>query len=149
MKRIATSIRNRLSLRAPQQESLRRLSELTDGLSLQKNADLAIELEKVRERSTHLHRFRAEVSFSLLCPCNGCRENPFDGRFHCLSLSCQRHPEFLRSCPQSYRLQQTYRRFLEPAQPEIRFSRHRRVRSQEAPHHHGRQLRGDPARGSL
>ena len=43
MNRIATSIRNRLSLRAPQEESLRILSGLADSLSLQKNADLEIE----------------------------------------------------------------------------------------------------------
>ena len=65
MKRIATSIRNRLSLRAPQQESLRILSELTDGLSLQKNADLAIELEKVRSLYPTCTDF--ERKFPSLC----------------------------------------------------------------------------------
>ena len=45
---IATSIRNRLSLRPPQTESLNILAELTDKLELKKNADLNAELEKVK-----------------------------------------------------------------------------------------------------
>lgn len=65
MNRIATSIRNRLSLRAPQQESLRILSELTDSLSLQKNSDLAVELEKVRGRYPTCTDF--ERTFPSLC----------------------------------------------------------------------------------
>ena len=48
MNRIATSIKNRLSLRPPQTESLNILAELADKLELKKNADLNAELEKVK-----------------------------------------------------------------------------------------------------
>ena len=48
MNRIATSIKNRLSLRPPQEDSLNILAELMDSLALQKNCDLSAELEKVR-----------------------------------------------------------------------------------------------------
>ena len=47
MNRIAISIKNRLSLRPPQTESLNILTELADKLELKKNADLNAELEKV------------------------------------------------------------------------------------------------------
>lgn len=48
MNRIAISIKNRLSLRPPQTESLNILAELADKLELKKNADLNAELEKVK-----------------------------------------------------------------------------------------------------
>ena len=48
MNRIANSIKNRLSLRPPQEESLNILAGLMDSLVLQKNCDLSEELEKVR-----------------------------------------------------------------------------------------------------
>jgi type III restriction enzyme len=48
MNRIATSIKNRLSLRPPQAESLGILATLADTLSLQKNTALMAELEKVK-----------------------------------------------------------------------------------------------------
>ena len=48
MNRIAASIRNRLSLRPPQADSLEILAILADALVLQKNADPAPELEKVK-----------------------------------------------------------------------------------------------------
>ena len=48
MNRIANSIKNRLSLRPPQAESLGILASLADMLALQKNADLAAELENVK-----------------------------------------------------------------------------------------------------
>jgi len=48
MNKIAVSIRNRLSLRRPQEVSLNILADLADKLTLQKNADLTGELEKVK-----------------------------------------------------------------------------------------------------
>lgn len=48
MNRIANNIRNRLSLRPPQSESLEILSILADKLELKKNVNLQIELEKVK-----------------------------------------------------------------------------------------------------
>ena len=39
MNRVATSIRNRLSLRRPQEESLGIMADLAEQLVLQKNAD--------------------------------------------------------------------------------------------------------------
>lgn len=65
MNRIATSIRNRLSLRPPQTESLRILAELADSFSLQKNADLEAELEKVRSLYPTCTDF--ERKFPSLC----------------------------------------------------------------------------------
>lgn len=47
MDRVANSIRNRLSLRHPQEESLSILAKLVSQLDLTKNADLNVELEKV------------------------------------------------------------------------------------------------------
>lgn len=47
MNRIATSIKNRLSLRPPQEKSLNILAELADKLTLKKSVDLTAELEKV------------------------------------------------------------------------------------------------------
>jgi type III restriction enzyme len=63
--RIANSIKNRLSLRAPQAESLGILAELADTLSLQKNADLAAELEKVKNLYPTCTDF--ERNFPSLC----------------------------------------------------------------------------------
>ncbi len=48
MNKIAGAIRNRLSLRSPQEESLNILADLADKLSLLKTVDLTAELEKVR-----------------------------------------------------------------------------------------------------
>ena len=49
MDRIANSIKNRLSLRPPQSDSLNILAELSEKLELKKGADLVAELEKVKE----------------------------------------------------------------------------------------------------
>lgn len=65
MNRIANSIKNRLSLRPPQVESLRILAELADTLSLQKNPDLTAELEKVKSLYPTCADF--ERSFPSLC----------------------------------------------------------------------------------
>ncbi|MEI8173144.1 MAG: DEAD/DEAH box helicase family protein, partial [Deltaproteobacteria bacterium] len=66
MNRIANSIKNRLSLRPPQAESLGILAELADTLSLQKNnTDLAAELEKVKSLYPTCTDF--ERSFPSLC----------------------------------------------------------------------------------
>ncbi len=65
MNRIAASIRNRLSLRSPQEESLAILSDLADKLSMQKNADLVVELEKVK--SLYLTCTDFERNFPSLC----------------------------------------------------------------------------------
>ena len=66
MNRIATSIKNRLSLRPPQAESLGILAELADTLSLQKNnTDLAAELEKVKSLYPTCTDF--ERNFPSLC----------------------------------------------------------------------------------
>lgn len=65
MNRTANYIRNRLSLRSPQKESLKILSELADKLSLKKNADLALEFEKVKESYPTCTDF--ERNFPSLC----------------------------------------------------------------------------------
>ena len=48
MNKIAIGIRNRLSLRKPQEDSLNILADLADKLTLQKNTNLIEELQKVR-----------------------------------------------------------------------------------------------------
>jgi type III restriction enzyme len=65
MNRIATSIKNRLSLRPPQGESLGILATLADALSLQKNTDLAADLEKVKSLYPTCADF--ERNFPSLC----------------------------------------------------------------------------------
>jgi len=65
MNRIAASIKNRLSLRQPQTDSLGVLSELADTLPLKKNADLAAELEKVKSLYPTCTDF--ERNFPSLC----------------------------------------------------------------------------------
>ena len=65
MNRVAASIRNRLSLRQPQAISLGILSELADTLSLQKNPDLTVELEKVKSLYPTCADF--ERNFPSLC----------------------------------------------------------------------------------
>jgi len=65
MNRIATSIRNRLSLRRPQEESLGIMADLADKLILQKNADLTAELEKVTSFCPTCTDF--ERNFPSLC----------------------------------------------------------------------------------
>lgn len=65
MNRIAISIKNRLSLRRPQEESLNILAELTDKLMLQKDCDLSAELEKVRSAYPTCADF--ERSFPSIC----------------------------------------------------------------------------------
>ena len=65
MNRIATSIKNRLSLRPPQTESLNILAGLADKLELKKNADLYAELEKVNSIYPTCTDF--ERDFPALC----------------------------------------------------------------------------------
>ncbi len=65
MNRIAVSIRNRLSLRWPQEVSLNILADLADKLTLQKNADLTGELEKVKSAYPICTDF--ERDFPSLC----------------------------------------------------------------------------------
>ncbi len=65
MNRIANSIRNRLSLRPPQEDSLAILADLADKLALQKNANLEVELEKVKGLYPTCSDF--ERTFPSLC----------------------------------------------------------------------------------
>ncbi len=65
MDKIANAIRNRLSLRPPQEESLNILADLADKLTLKKNADLSAELEKVK--STYPTCSDFERNFPSLC----------------------------------------------------------------------------------
>ncbi|MBU4580870.1 MAG: DEAD/DEAH box helicase family protein [Proteobacteria bacterium] len=65
MNKIAVSIRNRLSLRRPQEVSLNILADLADKLTLQKNADLTGELEKVKSAYPICTDF--ERNFPSLC----------------------------------------------------------------------------------
>ena len=68
MNRIANSIKNRLSLRYPQAESLRILNDLTDKLTLEKDIDLTTELEKVKNTyptCTDFERNFPSICFSL------------------------------------------------------------------------------------
>ncbi len=65
MNRIAIAIKNRLSLRPPQAESLNILAELTDKLTLQKNGDLSVALEIVKNAYPTCTDF--ERSFPSLC----------------------------------------------------------------------------------
>lgn len=68
MNRTGNIVRNRLSLRHPQEESLEILSVLADRLTLRKNVDLASELEKVRSLypiCTEFERNFPSVCFAL------------------------------------------------------------------------------------
>ena len=68
MNRIASSIKNRLSLRPPQEDSLNILAGLMDSLALQKNCDLSAELEKVRSAypvCTDFERGFPSICFAL------------------------------------------------------------------------------------
>jgi type III restriction enzyme len=68
MDRIAQSIKNRLSLRQPQAESLNILANLVDKLTLKKNADLEAELAKVNSdypTCTDFERSFPSVCFAL------------------------------------------------------------------------------------
>jgi len=65
MNNIALNIRNRLSLRKPQEESLAILTEIADKLSLKKNADLPIELEIIKSSYPLFKTF--ERNFPSVC----------------------------------------------------------------------------------
>ena len=65
MNRTATHIKNRLSLRQPQADSLDILSTITDTLSLKKNADLTSELVKVKSMYPTCSDF--ERNFPSVC----------------------------------------------------------------------------------
>ncbi len=65
MNRISTAIKNRLSLRPPQGESLNILADLVDKLTLKKDVDLAGELEKTRACCPTCSDF--ERNFPSLC----------------------------------------------------------------------------------
>lgn len=68
MNQTANIIKNRLSLRPPQEESLNILAQLADILTLRKDADLTVELEKVRElhpTCTDFERNFPSICFSL------------------------------------------------------------------------------------
>ena len=65
MNRNATYVRNRLSLRTPQAESLEILNTITDIMPLEKNIDLSVELEKIKALFPTLVDF--ERSFPSVC----------------------------------------------------------------------------------
>jgi len=65
MNKTANSIRNRLSLRKPQEDSLAILSELCDKLTLKKNLNLDEELNIVHEQFKTCIDF--ERSFPSIC----------------------------------------------------------------------------------
>jgi type III restriction enzyme len=65
MDRIATSIKNRLSLRAPQTESLKILADLVGKLTLQKDVDLRTEIDKVKNTYSTCTDF--ERNFPSVC----------------------------------------------------------------------------------
>lgn len=68
MNRIANNIKNRLSLRLPQAESLNILSELTDILNLSKEVNLVEELKKVNDKykiCTDFERDFPSICFAL------------------------------------------------------------------------------------
>ena len=68
MDRIATLIKNRLSLRAPQTESLKILADLVGKLTLQKDVDLQAEFDKVKNAyptCTDFERDFPSVCFAL------------------------------------------------------------------------------------
>lgn len=68
MNRTANYIKNRLSLRPPQADSLEILSILADRLTLKKNSDLAVELTKVKElypTCTDFERSFASIAFGI------------------------------------------------------------------------------------
>jgi type III restriction enzyme len=65
MNRTAQTIANRLSLRPPQSESLEILSLLCDELVLKKNADLSVELQKVKQPYPTCSDF--ERNFPSMC----------------------------------------------------------------------------------
>lgn len=65
MNSIAQNIRNRLSLRKPQEESLAILADIVDKLTLKKNADLPTELEKIKSSYPILKSF--ERNFPSVC----------------------------------------------------------------------------------
>lgn len=65
MNPVANNIRNRLSLRPPQEISLNILAELADKLTLSKNCDLHAELDKVRAQFPTCSDF--ERKFPSLC----------------------------------------------------------------------------------
>ena len=68
MDRIAASIKNRLSLRSPQTESLKILAELAGKLTLQKDVELQTELDKVKNAyptCTDFERNFPSVCFAL------------------------------------------------------------------------------------
>ena len=104
MNKIAVSIRNRLSLRRPQEVSLNILADLADKLTLQKNADLTGELEKVKSAYPICTDFERNFSLPLFRAGNRRRQDPADGRLHHLSLSHEGDEAFLRSGAQSHDL---------------------------------------------
>ncbi len=65
MNKISNMIKNRLSLREPQKDSLEILEKLTDILSLEKNSDLVTELEKVKSLYPTCSEF--ERNFTNIC----------------------------------------------------------------------------------
>jgi len=65
MDRIANSIKNRLSLRSPQTDSLEILADMADKLSLKKDADLNNELEIIKSQHPTCTDF--ERAFPSLC----------------------------------------------------------------------------------
>jgi len=117
--RIAGSIRNRLSLRSPQAESLEILAVLADTLSLQKNADLAAELEKVKGLYPTCSDF--ERTFPSLCfaLATGVGKTRLMGAFITYLYLSKEHPELLRPGTEPHCLQQAHRRFLQHYQSQV------------------------------
>ena len=68
MNRIANEIKNRLSLRKPQAESLEILSEIADVLELKKNINLDVAKEKIKELGTKFEEVKRFSNFEREFP---------------------------------------------------------------------------------
>ena len=140
MNRHVNAIAGRLSLRAPQRDSLEILARVAEITPLTKDQDVAAGSSDDPLRIPHRHRLRARVPVAVLCACDRRGQDTADGGFHRLPLPCARGPPLLRSGAQPHDLQQADPR-LHAQHAEVRAAGDRRVRQQPARDHHGRQLR--------
>lgn len=104
-KRAVTQITQRLSLRKPQAEALRRLDDIVDLIAPSKDTDVEATREAVRQvygpmPDARFEEFERDFPVDLLRARHRRREDAADGSVHQLPLHDRKEPELLRSGPE-------------------------------------------------
>ena len=138
MNRIATSIKNRLSLRPPQEKSLNILAELADKLALKKSVDLTAELEKVKSSYPTCTDFERDFPSLCFALATGVGKTRLMGAFIAYLYLAKGIKNFFVLAPNLTIYNKLITELSRNVSPEICFSGHWRVCSPASQHYYRR-----------